>query len=112
LAGYLVEYFVGPNPPDAVMAASDGPANIVAAALRLFGKVPGRDVLVTGYDNYWKGLSDQAAPAATVDKRNGEIGRALVDLVLARAAGKLTVGQPEHRLVAPRLVSAESTAAS
>lgn len=81
-AGYLYPRFAGDGPPDAIMAMSDAEVPEIVAACRLLGRVPGRDVDVVGYDHYWrecKGRNyEPTPPAATIDKQNVEIGRALV----------------------------------
>jgi DNA-binding LacI/PurR family transcriptional regulator len=75
------------------MAASDGHVPVFSSACRLFGKAPGDDVLITGYDDYWANLPEleyeTSPPAASVDKHNFEIGERMVRLLLDRAEGKL-----------------------
>lgn len=103
--GYLAEHLVGGA--DAIMVVSDGKVPGVMAACRLLGRKPNVDLAVVGYDNYWSDLAetqtDRTPPLASVDKQNHEIGRALVELLLARLAGQLP-SQPQYRLIAPRLV--------
>jgi DNA-binding LacI/PurR family transcriptional regulator len=86
---------------------SDGLVFDVAAACRLLGKDPDRDVCIVGYDNYWMGSSERRfesfTPAATVDKNLGEVGRALVSLALDRAAGR-SGSERRTQVVAQRLV--------
>lgn len=110
-AGYLMEHLQGQEPIDAIMAVSDGPVFALAAACRMLGKTPQEDVLLVGYDNYWRDLlpvrPEKTVPLATVDKRNVEIGRALVDLLERRAAGELPP-EPQHRDIEPELVVTES----
>lgn len=105
--GFLLEHLQGDDPVDAVMTASDGLVPPVTAAVQRLGKEPQRDVMVVGYDNYWSDVPETkiepTPPAATVDKRNPEIGAALVDLVEERAAGKLAP-EPQRRVVQPELV--------
>lgn len=103
IAGYLVEHLVGPHPVDAIMCATDFHACEVNAALRLFGKRPNVDVLVTGFDNTWRHDAtrqfEKTPPAATWDKLNGTIGDAAAGLLLRRIAGQLS---PEpQRLILP-----------
>ena len=106
-AGLLPEHLTGRSPVDAIMVASDGLIFPVAAACRLFGKEPGKDVMIVGYDNYWADCLEREwepyQPPVTVDKDNFKIGRALVELLEARVAGKLP-GKPQRRVVQPELV--------
>lgn len=86
-AGYLVDRLAATSEPaDAVMCLSDESVSFVAAGCRLCGRVPGEDVLLTGFDNYWHQSWGRAfepvAPLATVDKNNAEIGRVMVETLL------------------------------
>lgn len=107
VAGLLLEHLRGPQRPDAIMVVSDGLAMSAAAACRLHGLEPQRDIAIVGYDNYWADVPERrfepTIPLATVDKDNLEIGRQLVELLLARARGELPPA-PQHRLVSPHLV--------
>lgn len=108
LAGHLVEHLSGPERVEALMMASDGEIFPASAACRLFGLEPGRDVLLTGYDNYWSDSGERelepARPAATMDKHNCDMGRAMMDLLQSRTAGHLA---PEAQLlvVPPTLIT-------
>ncbi len=107
LAGLLAEQLRGANRPDALMAASDGNAYALAAACRLLGLEPNRDIAIVGYDNYWADTVDRRhidfTPLATVDKRNARVGRELVRLVEDRIGGRLAPG-PAHVRLAPELI--------
>ncbi len=107
MAGYLMDAFAGPTPPDALMLASDGDVAAAAGALKLLGRTPGQDVLIAGYDNYWADRADHrfepTAPDVTVDKHNDQIGAALVQLLLDRVHGKLP-DAPQVRLITPELI--------
>ena len=107
LAGYLSEYVLSSEAIDGLMVATDIHALQAAAALRLLGKVPGRDVLIVGYDNSYADYSDfqvePTPPAATVDKQNGRLAKELVSLLLDRAAGRLGP-EPQCRMVRPKLI--------
>ncbi len=107
LAGLLAERLRGPDRPDALMAASDGNAHTLAAACRLLGCEPNREIAIVGYDNYAGDVHERRysdfAPLATVDKHNARIGRELVRLVEDRVAGRL--GPERARvLIAPELI--------
>lgn len=106
-AGCLLEALREPAAPDALLAPSDGVCPMLAAACRLHGREPGRDIAIVGYDNYWHDCIERRlepfAPAATVDKRNAACGRALVDLLLERMSGRLP-DAPQRRGVAPELI--------
>jgi DNA-binding LacI/PurR family transcriptional regulator len=103
----LMPYLSQPGSVDAIMVTSDGVLASTAAACRLFGITPNREVLLVGYDNFWpddaRRKFEPIIPAATVDKRNQIIGEQLIDLLLARANGKLGESA-EHRLVQPQLL--------
>ncbi len=108
IAGHLVEHFAdGGLKPDAIMAVTDADARLINAALRLLGKTPGEDVMVTGYDNTWaddpERFFEATPPAATVDKNNHLIGEALAQLLLDRVNGRLPE-QPQRRLIEPRML--------
>jgi DNA-binding LacI/PurR family transcriptional regulator len=106
-AGHLAPHLLAAEPVDALAVVSDGPLIAAAAACRLLGKRPQQDVLLAGYDDYWAESYARAyeptVPLVTVNKRNAAIGRELLDLVLARAAGTLPA-EPQRRLVPPELV--------
>lgn len=112
-AAYLLEY-VGPlangKPVDAIMTPSDGETFAVAGACRLLGAEPGKDVLIVGYDNYWREAWERnlepATPLATVDKHNAGIGRELVQLLMDRIEGKLPA-EPQVRVVTPQMLVTE-----
>lgn len=106
-AAYLIDFLAGQRGCDAILEVTDGEAASTAAACRLLGHEPNRDVLIAGFDNYWRDIVERdfesSAPAVTVDKRNWEAGRELVEVLLARVAG--TLGPIPHlRQVAPELV--------
>ncbi len=107
LAGYLIPYLTGPEPVDALLAASDGNSVPLIAACRLFGRQPDREVLIAGYDHYSADIPERAfepaGPAVTIDKGNWQIGQALVELLAQRVQGTLPP-EPQCRLIAPRLV--------
>jgi DNA-binding LacI/PurR family transcriptional regulator len=108
-AGYLFPHLTGTPRVEAILTTNDGDALYTAAACRLLGLDPERDVLIAGYDNFWGEAHlrpyEPACPAATIDRRNYELGAAMVDLLLARRAGQLPPA-PQRRLIAPRLVLA------
>jgi DNA-binding LacI/PurR family transcriptional regulator len=110
-AGHMVEYLVGPKAVDALLLTTDNDYYGVAAACRLFGREPQRDIWLAGYDNnpaFETGNSqfEQTRPIATVDKRNEAMGAELVNLLLERAACELPA-EPQRRVVAPSLIVRE-----
>jgi DNA-binding LacI/PurR family transcriptional regulator len=113
-AGFLLEHLTGRERPDALLVISDGLVFQVAAATRLFGLEPNRDLAIVGYDRYWEDCLarrwDPVVPLATVDKLNRRIGREMVSVILERAAGKLGP-VPVRRLVKPELVVTSQDAA-
>ncbi len=106
-AGHLYDYMDAPEPIDAIMLPTDLFVPPVIAACRVLGRRPNQDLLVAGYDNYWEDNPAQQfeplGPAATVDKLNGELGKEMVQLLAARAAGKLPA-EPQCRRVIPKLI--------
>lgn len=107
VVGYLAEHLTGSEPLDALMVHTDGDCFATAAACRMCGRTPNRDVFIVGYDNYWAETPDRewetCAPIATVDKRNAELGGELVRLLLKRIAGELPA-TPQRRVVTPQLI--------
>ena len=110
LAGHLAPLVNGNEPVDAIMLGNDGQVCATAAALRLLGREPGRDVLLVGYDNTWADSTQRqfetANPAATVDKCNAQIGQELVRLLMDRVEGRLPQGS-QRRVVPSRLIVME-----
>ncbi len=108
LAGQLVPYLTRANPVDAIMAASDGEAFSVAAACRMFGREPQKDIFLVGYDNYCDDSPEQemesSIPCATVDKQNFRIGQEMLRLLEDRIAGTAGEG-PQLRMVPPQLIT-------
>lgn len=107
LAGYLIEYLTMAQPIDAIMAVSDSAVPAIAAALKIHGREPNQDILIVGYDNMWQDMKanrwEPTQPAATVDKRNLELGSELMRLLQERIEGTLPP-QGQHRVVKPDLV--------
>lgn len=92
-AGFMVEHFTSERPPQAILASSDWDVPVIASACRLFGKEPGKDVLIGGYDNKnesspWRPF-DQSIPCVTVDKNNTKVGRELIKLLDRRINNEL-----------------------
>ncbi len=102
IAGHLPEQLCCAEPIDAVMVATDPHANQVAAALRLFGKIPNQDIDIVGYDHTWAEESsrvwESSGPLATVDKRCDRICQQLAALMLDRIDGRLP-DEPQRRVV-------------
>jgi DNA-binding LacI/PurR family transcriptional regulator len=106
-AGYLADYLGSQKKCDAILVASDGEVPTTAAACRLLGYEPNRDVLIAGYDNYWRDTLERCfeptPPIATVDKHNWEAGRQLVKVLLKRSEGELG-DKPHLHYVKPELL--------
>jgi len=106
-AGYLMDYLQHGKTIDAIMAPSDYEGLCMAAACRKFGLDPGKDILVSGYDNCWADLEarqfETIPPCATVDKKNAEIGAELIHLLTERIHGTLPP-EPQGRVIQPNLV--------
>jgi DNA-binding LacI/PurR family transcriptional regulator len=107
VAGYLAEH-LSKNPVHAIMAATDGNVSVIAGACRLLGKEPNKDVLIVGYDHFWEDTLERqlepSMPLATVDKRNPDIGAAMVQMVNECIAGHID-DSPQCQMLAPRLVT-------
>lgn len=104
------------QPDDALLGPSDGEVADLFAACRALGRDPERDLLICGYDNYWRDLDYMGfameRPAATVDKNNESLGGAMVQLLMERAeppgaeGGRSVNGRAgvNCRVIQPRLV--------
>lgn len=92
-AGFLGSALLGDSKADAVLCTTDGEVAVVGEACRMLGRIPGEDLLLAGYDNYWKGTNEYKlfgyAPAVTVDKRSDEIARESVKMMFSSLAGYL-----------------------
>lgn len=106
VAGALLPLLSHGEPFDAIMAVTDGPVATIVAGLKLLGREPNRDIAIVGYDDYWdeclECVFEDTPPLATVNKRNVEIGRELVKMLLDRRDGKLP-SEPQRRMVTPVL---------
>ncbi len=102
LAGYLYRHLNGPEPVEALLAPTDSYVPELAAACRILGRDPAKDILLAGYDNCWSDCEERewesTPPHVTVDKHDREIGLALAGLLLERLDGKLS-DVPQRRLV-------------
>lgn len=107
VAGRLVEHLAGPEPVDAIMLPTDAAVPEVAAACRLFGRTPNKDVLLAGYDNNWElcryRAFEDTPPAATTAHDTARLGQALLQAVVERAAQP---NDPPKRLTLPPAVVA------
>jgi DNA-binding LacI/PurR family transcriptional regulator len=108
MAQHLAPYLTGDENVDALMAVTDGEVYVLAAACRLLGKDPNKDVLLVGYDHYWEDSHERemesVVPVATIDKRNPELGIALVQLLNERLENQLD-DTPQCRMLEPRLIA-------
>jgi DNA-binding LacI/PurR family transcriptional regulator/DNA-binding transcriptional regulator YhcF (GntR family) len=107
MAEHLAPYLTGEGNVEALMAVTDGEVYVLAAACRLLGKEPNKDVLLVGYDHYWEDSHERkmesVVPLATIDKRNPELGASLVQLLNERIANQVN-GIPHCRALAPRII--------
>lgn len=91
-AGFLIEHLRGPERPDAVIATNDPDAIVTAAACRLLGIDPVRDIRIVGYDANSALTKEYRfepfTPAATVNKLNENTGQMLVRTLMDRIEGK------------------------
>ncbi len=108
VAGFLI----GPlrqYRPNALLLSTDRDVPYAAAALRLHGIEPGRDIFLAGYDNYWPHCEEQAleltAPDFTVDKCNDKAGAEMVRLLFDRI-NQLLPPEPQTRIVDQELIRA------
>ncbi|MEM1013544.1 MAG: GntR family transcriptional regulator [Planctomycetota bacterium] len=110
LMSYLFDAFKADPKIDAILATTDRIAYEVAAACRMLGREPGRDILIAGYDNSWPQAPERSEgvppPVVTIDKHHGDIGRGLIDLLMDRLNGRLPA-EPQERVVEPELVVVE-----
>lgn len=108
---YLIDH-IGPNlgkaqKIDALLLATDGQLFPTSAACRTLGLVPGKDIMLAGYDNYWSECwerkFEEVNVAATTDKHNIEAGKLMVHLLLERTAGRLDL-TPYKKVVESELI--------
>lgn len=92
-AGYLLPIFKDNPEIDALICVSDLYASIAAAACRLCGRIPGKDILITGYDALGSGNPllkyEPCRPAGTIDRNCNTIGTELAKLLDRRIKGAL-----------------------
>lgn len=109
--GFLARAFAADPGWDAVLCLTDGHVASVMEALRRFGDAGKAAIPVAGYDNYWNDCPETFwtghRPAATVDKGNLQLGRALVEVLDERLADPGREG-PIVRRVAPELKVVEA----
>lgn len=107
MAGFIVDHVLCAHPVEAIMAGSDHEAFMLTAAVRLLQKEPGKDILITGYDNCWRDIAERsweaAPPLATVEKLNHETGEEMIRLLRARMSGKQAAG-PQVQVMKPELM--------
>ncbi len=93
---------------DAIMCLTDHVARLVISALRVLGREPNRDVLVTGYDNIAEdpvyAPMEPEGPIATIDKHNERTAEDLARLLLDRMAGRLPP-EPQRRTHQQELIA-------
>lgn len=111
IAGFLPEYVANGGKVDAIVTSTDGHARQIAAALRLYGIEPNRDILLAGYDNTWweqpEDNYEPVRPAVTLEKRNDLTARALVDLLTERIEGNVPDAAQERRVPGELIVRDE-----
>ncbi len=108
-AGYLVEYLTGPGRVDAILTPTDRLAYEAAAACRLFGLEPNRDVLIAGYDGDWEQCPEaqweSAGPIVTIRQDDAALGRRMVEVLLERVADRDAA--PRFSVIPSRLIEVE-----
>lgn len=95
--------------PTAVVCASDLLAAGVARALSDIGRIPGRDVAVTGYDDSPVAVLSQPQ-LTSLRQPLDDVADFLVDHIVQAAGG--AAGEPDAVMVAPQLIVRESSAPS
>lgn len=105
IAGFVAAHALRADRVDAIMASNDWDASIILGACRLLGLEPNKQVAVVGYDDWWDTAErawEPAAPLATMNKRNADVGREAVRMLIDRIEGKLPA-EPQVRRVEPVL---------
>ncbi len=106
LTGCLAPHIIATK-VDAIIAPSDGLVPATIAACRALGKVPNKEIVITGYDHYWEEsferVYENEPPLFSIDKRNAEAGVELVKLLNDRVSGNLPP-EPQKRLITPVLI--------
>lgn len=101
-AGYLVDVFNQPpeKQADAILVSGDWDVPLVNAACEIHGKIPGKDVIIAGYDNKFNSGSFQKyhsqPPAFTVDKQHDLTGKKMVELLISQINGSAKADFPQH----------------
>lgn len=113
--GYLYEHLVGPEAVDAIIAITDLQAEQIAEASLRLGRDPRRDLDITGYDasfdpQHLAPALDGWTPFASIDKRNGLIGQAMVELLEKRIGSRDAhrSAEPFTQIMPHRLVDGRS----
>ncbi len=106
-AGFLAEHLSSGKGVDAIMLTSDSDVYPAASACRLFNKIPGKDIMLAGYDNTWRECEERQweeyVPEATVDKRNFQTGEEMINLLMSRMEGRAPSG-PQLVRIKPQIV--------
>ena len=109
-AGYLVDHLLGPDRVDAIMVATDRFAYEVAAACRLIGIKPNKDVLIAGYDGDWEQCKERqwesTGPAVTVSQYDETLGRQLMKVLFDRK--NHPEASPQLCSIPPQVVAVET----
>lgn len=103
-AGHLAEQVLEAGGLLAVVAVSDAWVAPIWRACQMLGRQPGEDVLVCGFDRFWRTTWGEEGkrfpPAFTVDTCPDRVGRRMVRILLEDAAED----RPVRCLVAPELI--------
>lgn len=102
----IIEYLSGDNPIETIIAGSDGEVLLWNDTVRLFHKTPGKDVLISGYDNYWNRDTTcipTPPPTVTVDKQESKLAAEMLELLERRKRNSLP-RQPQLIKVQPELI--------
>jgi len=104
--GALYTVMQGEAAADALLVINDAYVGGVAAALRILGHEPNRDVWLAGYDDTWEDdletHFEKTGPMVTMNRCTIETGRMLVQVLNERRNGKLQAG-PVTRSIPPRM---------
>ena len=97
------------EPKPAAISVSRVQIEEVGLVGQRLGLEPNRDVLIAGYDNYWaeceERVHEPSIPLVTADKRNREMGQAMVEALFERVHNPSA--PPQSRFLAPQIVAVD-----
>jgi DNA-binding LacI/PurR family transcriptional regulator len=105
IAGHLAPLFAT-CAIDGIIAVTDGHVPYLNVACRVLGRIPNKDIVIAGYDDFWSESAerdmDKEPPLFSIDKRNSVTGAEMVRLLESRINNELPAAA-QKRLIKPML---------